>query len=298
MAGARTQGSGPGTLGGIGLILLAGLCFVCMQAAAKAGTQAGYSPVQVAWARFSLHLVLVVLIVPGGARQVLRTGRTGLQLFRSALLVLSTICSFAALARLPLAQMNVITFVAPLFVMAFAAIGLGEQVGWRRWTAAAAGLAGVLLVARPDGFVVSTGVLYALAMAVFYALYQVITRALAPTAPTLVGLFYAAFLGAVTCSIAVPFFWRTPDLSGWMLLALPALFGGMGHYLLIRACERAPASLLAPFMYCELLWSLSLGFMLFDHWPEPATFAGALIIIASGLYVWEGERRAAGTGRQ
>ena len=66
-------------------------------------------------------------------------------------------------------------------------------------------------------------------MAVFYALYQVITRALAPTAPTLVGLFYAAFLGAVTCSIAVPFFWRTPDLSGWMLLALPALFGGLGH---------------------------------------------------------------------
>ena len=69
-------------------------------------------------------------------------------------------------------------------------------------------------------------------------------------------------------------------------------------YLLIRACERAPASLLAPFMYCELLWSLSLGFMLFDHWPAPATFAGALIIIASGLYVWQGERQATGTGRR
>ena len=293
-APARRPGTSPPAVHGIGLVLFAGLCFVCMQAAAKAGTAAGYSPIQVAWARFTLHLLGVVALMPGVLALTVRTGRTGMQLLRSGLLVLSTVCAFAALERLPLAQTSIITFVTPLFVMAFAVLLLRERVGWRRWAAAAAGFAGVLVVVRPDGLVFSAGAALAVAMALFYALYQVATRALAQTAPPFVGLFYAAFLGAVACSLAVPFSWRTPDAAGWALLALPALFGGLGHYLLIRAYEHAPATLLAPFMYCELVWSLSLGFLVFDHWPEPRTFLGALIIVASGLYVWHRERSVGG----
>ena len=169
-----------------------------------------------------------------------RTERPALQMLRGGFLVASTAFSFAALERLALPEMTVITFVAPLLAMALAVLWLGERVGARRWAAALVGFAAVAVAAGPDGLTANTGVVLALGMALFYALYQVATRALRHAAPAPTALFYAALAGAAASSAVVPFFWRVPDLAGWGLLALPALFGAVGQYVLIRAYETAP----------------------------------------------------------
>ncbi len=279
-------------LRGIGFAVLAGACFVCMQAAAKAGTEAGYPAVQVVWARFTLHLAGLAALMPHRLGALIRTRRPGLQLLRSSFLIASTACSFAALERLALPEMTVITFVAPLLAMALAAVWLGERVGPRRWAAAGIGFAAVAAAAGPDGLTANAGVALALGMALFYALYQVATRALRHAAPAPTALFYAALAGAAASSAVAPFFWRTPDLAGWGLLALPALFGALGQYVLIRAYEAAPAGLVAPFMYVEFVWSVALGLALFGYLPDGWTLAAAAVIIASGLYIRHRERNA------
>ena len=279
-------------LRGIGFAVLAGACFVCVQAAAKAGTEAGYPAVQVVWARFTLHLAALALLMPHRLGALIRTGRPALQVLRGAFLVASTAFSFAALELLALPEMTVITFVAPLFTMALAVLWLGERVGARRWAAALVGFGAVAMAAGPDGLTANAGVLLALGMALFYALYQVATRALRHAAPAPTALFYAALAGAVASSAVAPFFWRSPDLAGWGLLALPALFGAVGQYVLIRAYETAPAGLVAPFMYVEFVWSVALGLAVFGFFPDGWTLAAAAIIIASGLYIRHRERKA------
>lgn len=280
----------PPVLRAILLMLATGFCFVSMQAAAKAAAAEGYDPIQIVWARFTLHLLGVIALTPMRPTHLVRTPRPILQALRGGFLVGSTACAFAALARMPLPEMSVITFSAPLMVMVLAASLLGEKVGWRRWVAAGTGFAGVVAVVRPESVTLSDGTVFAFGMALFYALYQIATRALAAAAPPLTALFYAAFVGAVASSLLVPFFWRAPDPLGWLLLALPALFGGVGQYLLIRAYALAPANLLAPFMYVELIWSLMFGLTVFGFWPDGRTLMGAAVIIASGLYIWHRER--------
>ena len=279
-------------LRGIGFAVLAGACFVCMQAAAKAGTEAGYPAVQVVWARFTLHLAGLALLMPHRLGALFRTERPALQMLRGGFLVASTAFSFAALERLALPEMTVITFVAPLLAMALAVLWLGERVGARRWAAALIGFAAVAVAAGPDGLTANTGVVLALGMALFYALYQVATRALRHAAPAPTALFYAALAGAAASSAVVPFFWRVPDLAGWGLLALPALFGAVGQYVLIRAYETAPAGLVAPFMYIEFVWSVALGLAVFGFFPDGWTLAAAAVIIGSGLYIRHRERSA------
>ena len=279
-------------LRGIGFAVLAGACFVCMQAAAKAGTEAGYPAVQVVWARFTLHLAGLALLMPHRLGALFRTERPVLQMLRGGFLVASTAFSFAALERLALPEMTVITFVAPLLAMALAVLWLGERVGARRWAAALIGFAAVAVAAGPDGLTANTGVVLALGMALFYALYQVATRALRHAAPAPTALFYAALAGAAASSAVVPFFWRAPDLAGWGLLALPALFGAVGQYVLIRAYETAPAGLVAPFMYVEFVWSVALGLAVFGFFPDGWTLAAAAVIIGSGLYIRHRERSA------
>ena len=287
-----TPAGGPAALRGIGFAVLAGACFVCMQAAAKAGAEAGYPAAQVVWARFTLHLAGLALLMPHRLGALFRTGRPVLQTLRGGFLVASTACAFAALERLALPEMTVITFTAPLFTMALAALWLGERVGPRRWAAALAGFAAVAVAAGPDGLGANAGVALALGMALFYALYQVATRALRHAAPAPTALFYAALAGAAVTSAAAPFFWRAPDLAGWGLLALPALFGAVGQYALIRAYETAPAGLVAPFMYIEFVWSAALGLAVFGFVPDGWTLAAAAIIMASGLYIRHRERSA------
>lgn len=265
--------------------MLATMClFVSADATAKLLTPF-YPVIEITWGRFLFHLLLLLplLLARGGA--VFRSSRLRLQLTRSVFQVGSTVFYFAAIAILPLATAATISFAQPLLVTVFSVPVLGEKVGPRRWAAVLVGFVGVLIIIRPAG-IVHWATLLPLATACCSAFYQLSTRLVARVDPVEASLFYTAAGGFILACLAVPLVWQTPDLSGWLLMALTGTLSASGHYCIIHAFQRVPASVLAPFTFTQLLWATGLGYVLFGDLPDAWTVLGALVIVGSGLYVF------------
>jgi drug/metabolite transporter (DMT)-like permease len=247
---------------------------------------------QVVWARYMSAFALSIIIMnPLRSPRVMRTGRPWLQLGRSTLLVFSTTLNFIALRYLQLDQTMTIMFCSPFLVALLGGPLLGEWIGWRRWIAIVVGFSGVLLVARPGAGGIHPAALMILTSALCYAFYSIATRVLARTDSDQTTNFYSNLVGAVAATVAVPFVW-TPqsDPKIIALMAAMGLFSGFGHYLLIRAHRLAPAAVLAPFIYTEIVWMIALGFLVFGDVPNRWTLAGVAVVILSGLYLLYRER--------
>jgi len=275
----------------IGLMCVAVFLFACNDAAAKF-LNGHMHTVQVVWARYMAAFVLaIVLLDPTGRPQVMRTKRPWLQLGRSALLLLSTVLNFFALRYLQLDEAVSIIFCTPFIVAALGGPMLGEWIGWRRWTAIMVGFCGVLLVTRPAAGGIHPAALLVVGAAICYALYSISTRILSRSDSDATTNFYSNLVGAAVITVAVPFYW-TPqtNLTVILLMCSMGLFSGLGHYLLIRAHRRAPAGILAPFIYTEIVWMIALGYLVFGDVPHRWTLAGVAVVISSGLYLLYRER--------
>jgi drug/metabolite transporter (DMT)-like permease len=250
--------------------------------------------IQVVWARYmSAFALAVVLINPVRNPQVMRTARPWLQLGRSALLVFSTTLNFIALRYLQLDQTMTIMFCTPFLVAVLSGPILGEWIRWRRWTAIIVGFCGVLLVARPGAGGIHPAAILIVISALCYALYVIWTRILSRADSDGTTNFYSNLVGAAVATLAVPFVWKgQSDLKVIALMCSMGLFSGFGHYMLIRAHRLAPAAVLAPFIYTEIVWMIALGFLVFGDVPNRWTLAGVAVVIASGLYLLYRERVA------
>ena len=173
---------------------------------------------------------------------------------------------------------------------------LGEWVHWRRWTAIAVGFVGVLVVTRPSAGSFHPAALLSLSAALCYALYSISTRILARTDSNETTLFYSNLVGFLTLMPVVPFVWTTPgDPLVIALMVATGAIGSFGHYLLIAAHRLAPAAVLSPFIYIEIVLVTALGFLVFGDMPSRFTLTGAAIVVASGLYLLHRERKMRGT---
>ena len=273
---------------GIGLTILAIGLFTVMDTIGK-GLSARYPVPQVVWARYVFQLGWMLLLIPRiGAIGLVRTTRLGMNLVRGLLLAVATLFMFTAISFVPLADAYTVTFTAPLLITVFSIPLLGERVGWRRWSAVVAGFVGVLIVIRPGVGMPHWALALPLVTALGFALYQILTRKVAgtPGETSVAMLFYVASVGAVVTSALVPFFWRTVAPLDWVPMAAMGLLGGIGHLILIRALTIAPASLLAPFVYTQIVWALVLGYLVFGDLPSVWMLLGGAVIVASGLYVF------------
>ena len=276
---------------GIVLMLCGTALFGCGESVVKLLTR-HYDTVQIAWGRYVFHtVVFLAIFARSGIVTQMRTARPWLQFSRSTILLLGTILYFSALQYLALADAVAINFFAPLLVTAFSIPILGEQVGIRRWIAILVGFAGVMVIIRPGLGVMHWAAILPLGTAVCYALYQVLTRMAGRTDHARTSLFWSAAVGAVVMSVFVPFRWTAPDALGWAMMAATGCLFGLGHYLLIKGLERAPVSVLSPFIYSQLIWATTLGFLVFGDFPDGFSILGALIVTGSGLYVWHRETR-------
>jgi drug/metabolite transporter (DMT)-like permease len=282
-------------LTGIALMCGAVACFAVLDTIAKY-LNLHMSTLEVAWARYTgAFLFPFVLSNPWTWPERMVTLRPGLQLGRSVLLLGSTLCNFAALRYLQLDEALALIFSTPFLVAALSGPILGEWVRWRRWTAIAVGFFGILVVTRPGIGSMHPAALLSLAAAMFYALYAIMTRILARTDSNATTLFYSNIVGAVALVPALPFVWSTPtDPLIIALMVGAGAIGSIGHYLLIAAHRLAPAAVLSPFIYTEIVLVIALGFLVFGDLPSRWTLAGAAIVIASGLYILHRERAARG----
>ena len=280
---------------GIGLMCAALFFFACLDTIAKWLT--GSLPIlEVVWARYASHFFISLLVVnPWTMPGLLKTQRPGLQIGRSALLFLSTACNFFALRYLQLDQTATISFTTPFIIALLAGPLLGEWIHWRRWLAIIVGFCGVLLITRPGYGGIHPAAIFSLISMICYALYNIMTRFLAGQDTTGTTAFYTALVGFLAASVPLPAVWVTPT-EPLVIVGMVAVgaFGWIGHLLLIIAHRYAPAPVLAPYIYTQLIWYVAGGFLAFGDLPNAFTLAGAAIVTASGLYLLYRERKVKG----
>ncbi len=271
---------------GIGLRIGAATCFGFMAAMIKLGDEAGVSLPELAFYRFAFGLPpLLVWMAMTGNFGAWRTKRPLAHLGRGAIGLSTMVTAFAALTFLPLAESATIGFVAPLFSVILSALILREPVGRHRWSAVALGFIGVLIVMQPSGGdLPPVGLALALAAALGVAGVTITIRTIGRTesTPTIV-LWFTLFSMAATGTL-LPFFGAIHDGPTWAILIALGLFGGVGQLFLTSSLRFAPVPVVVPFDYSQLLWAVLLGWALWGTRPPASTWAGAAVIVASGLY--------------
>ncbi|CAG1011278.1 Pseudopaline exporter CntI [Rhizobiaceae bacterium] len=276
------------------LVLGAGLCFVALDTVAKYLVR-DHSLLAVVWARYAGQMLAVTPYAWFRVgRGFWRTKQPRMQLLRSSMLLVATLSFFGALRFLPLAEAASISSLTPVVVVLLSPWVLGERPGRARIAAALAGFAGVLILLRPGSSILHPATALLFVTAVSNAFYAMLTRRLAGDTPYTT-LFYSALVGTVALAPFLP--WAVvPDAWTWSragLFVLLGVFAGVGHMFLTRAYLRAPASMLAPFTYMQILWATVFGYAFFGQLPDGPSFAGMAVIVASGLALALQERRRA-----
>ncbi|MDB5412697.1 MAG: EamA/RhaT family transporter [Rubritepida sp.] len=274
------------TLKGVVLQLSALMIFVMMDTTVKLMT-AYFSVMQIIWARFIFSLLAVSLVLRiSMGRLPWRSRAPGLQALRSLLLCGSSVLFTSALAHIPLVDATAVGFASPLITVALAALILGEHVTPRRWCGVGIGFLGVMVALRPPfltGAPLHWAYLLPLGTATTFAFYQILTRRLAAIDDSRVTILHTGFAASIAASLAQPFVFIAPNPEQWVFLVSVGLLGGVSHGLLVLAYARAPASLLAPLSYTQLIWASVAGVLVFSDWPDTITLLGAAIIAAGGV---------------
>ena len=274
-------------LAGAAWMLLAASCIGIVDGIAKYLSPT-INGVQVVWGYVgaSLIFLLAVTLARGVSLVSLaRTRRPWLQVVRAASLVCSLSALFVSLRYLPLAVATMVSFTAPLIIVALSGPILGERVSVKRWVAVLVGMVGASLVVRPGSDVFHWASLLTLLGAFFFALFNIATRVLGGFDRPLTTVLYTFVVSTALVSLAMPFVWVAPTAPQWLLFAATGLLGFVAHFSIARSLVLADASAVAPLHYVRLVWAIGIGLAIFGHVPDAWTLAGGGVIVASGLYV-------------
>ncbi|WP_439527736.1 DMT family transporter [Pannonibacter sp.] len=283
------------------LFMIAGMGVVpVMDVLAK--VLAGHIPaLEVSFARFFFQALITMIIALVWTRSLstLRPQRWGVNLLRGALLSGATLAFFTALKVMPVADAIAIFFVEPMILTALSAVILKETVGPRRWAAVGVGLVGAMLIVRPSFAAFGASALLPLVTATLFAFYLIITRKLAGEDSLLSMQFTTALGGGATLGVVLlvaattgigGFALVVPGSLDLLMMVAIGLISFISHGFIVRAFALAPASVLAPFNYLEIVSATLLGYLVFRDFPDLPTWGGIALIVASGLYIAHRER--------
>ena len=292
---------------GIVIYVFTLMSFAAMEALAKFLSE-DFSITQIVWARYSFHFLLVLfaimLIHLLGYNTGLRYPKLILvQVLRSIALLLMTYFFFTSLSILTLAEATIILFFSPLITVILSPFLLNEKVTNSSWLAVIVGFIGMVIVINPTNilnyqdidFIWFTGIIYGVAGALFYSLYQIGTRVLAPVESSLTSLIFSCLAGLLGTTILILLdydlssslnVWKSPSIYEWILLATVGLLGAIGQFLILGAYSKAKAITLAPISYTHIIWATILGYIIFHSLPNLQTLLGGILIISSGIYTF------------
>jgi drug/metabolite transporter (DMT)-like permease len=296
----------------IAYLIIAGIGFTLLNATAKHLAQS-LPVLQIAWGRYLFHFLVLPLYLGRagltsrkGWLTLIKSQAPWLQLCRSAMLFGSTALFFLSVRFITLAEATTVGFIEPLFVTAMSFLFLQEFVGRRRWIAVCIGLCGAVIVVSPGLQRSGAGLhnlanpwlLLPLVTAGFNATYNLLTRVVAAHDQSVTTLAYSGVIGMISTSIALPWIWQPLSGSDWLHLLVLGLSGAFSHFMLIKAYSHASGAVIAPFSYVMLIWTVLIDLIWFGNWPQPTTWVGSAIIVATGLYVWHRERLRARQARE
>jgi drug/metabolite transporter (DMT)-like permease len=279
------------SLKGIFCLITAGAILAFTDGLSKFLTD-GYPPGQILFFRSVFVFIPIAIMVwrKGGFRTVLIVDRRG-QLMRGLFAVITSFLFMIAIKHMPLADITAIMFATPIIMTALAPYFLGEEVGWRRWTAVIIGFSGILLMIRPSGEALFWPALLALAATFFNSFRDLATRHLSRTEDAN-GIMICTTACVMLGGFGSLFFaWRAPDLEGLALFALTGVLQGIGQYFLVVAFLFGEAVVVAPFRYFALIWATLYGYLMFGDIPGLDTLSGAAIVVGSGLFIFYREAR-------
>ncbi len=275
-------------LAGIGLALAAVACFAVLDTTTKY-VSATVPVLMALWFRYAFQAVAsTAAVLPRRGWSALKTAHPRFQLLRGLLLLLCSLFSFFSLKYMPVGEFTAIVMITPLVVTLLAATRLKERVSALRWALVTGGFAGTLVIIRPGSQAFEWTLLLPLGLVTANAWFQVLTSQLAKTEDPGAMQIYTGWVGTLAASIALPFVW-TSDLPWqlWTAMLLVGFMGTVGHFLLIHAYARAPASTLTPYLYAQIGFAMLGGWLIFSHVPDVVSTVGiALIAVCGGLGAW------------
>ena len=291
----------PNAIGGIAVLLLSLTILSVLDASGKWMLEASVALLVVVWVRYLVHFLLILALVAAkGDWHLFVSNNPRYQWLRGGTILLTTMSFFTTLSYLPQAQATTMLFLAPLLILALAPWLLGESKRLSRWLAAAAGFVGVMIVVRPGAGLDAVGVMFGLLTAALMALQHILTRKVAIDHP-LTTIIWSGLIGAAILTLIVPI-WLMVDHTQWasikplfsslngLVLLSMGLTGLVGHLLQVQAYRLAAASLLAPFMYLQIVSSSFMGWLIWGDFPDLVSWLGIVLICASGagiaLYEW------------
>lgn len=272
------------------VIMLVGMFLFTLNDAIGKWLTSAYSVGQLVFIR---SLVALLILAPfvwrAGWKQLFVTERPKTLFVRVILTVVDSLTFYFAVAALPLADVMTYWLAAPIYVAAFAPLVLGEQVGWRRWTAIGFGFLGVIVALEPSSAMLSISAVLPILGSMAFGFVLLSARTLRAT-PGIAMIFWQTLGGAVVGLCTLPFSWHTPSAADLPLLVLLGLLAMLAHVMVNWAFKLADAATVAPLQYTQLFWAIVFGWLVFGDFPSMAKFVGAALIIASGLYIFFRER--------
>ncbi len=288
MTGAIQAAAGD-PLRGIALLLGAVLLFAFADMLAKV-LGASLPPVEIAWLRYIVSIVVLAPLVIKRGLPSLKTTRPKLQITRGLGILGSAVGFITAVRTVPLAEATATAFLAPVFILALSALFMGERPGVRRWSATVVALLGMLLVVEPFGAGFHWQACYAVLGAASWAVAMVVTRRTTGADGATTTMIWTALVGFTVLSLLLPSVYVTPSVAALGLGLLAGAANTGAQWLTLGAYRSADASLMAPFSYVQLVWATLLGYLVFGAIPDLWTIVGALVIAGSGLYIAHRER--------
>jgi drug/metabolite transporter (DMT)-like permease len=270
-------------LAGIALVVTAMACFASLDTTAKL-ISASVPLLMAIWFRYCFQALMTTLVVvPRFGVAVLKTQHPRFQMLRGLLLLTSSFFAFGSLKYLPVAEFTAIGTLVPLIITLLAARMLGEQVSKLRWVLVLGGFAGAMLIIRPGGTNFIWPMLLPLGAVVTYSWFQLLTSHMVKTENPLTMHLYTGWVGTLVPSLMLPFVWVNPTQKELGMLLLMGALGTVGHYLLILAYKRSPASNLTPYLYAQIVFAMLGGWLVFNQVPDSWALAGIALIAACGV---------------
>jgi len=289
---ASAPGAAP--LAAVGLVIAAVASFSVLDTATKVASLT--VPVMMAlWVRYAFQaLATTAVVLPRLGWAALRTEHPRFQLLRGLLLLATSVFAYFSLKYMPVGEFTAIVMIVPLVVTLLAATSLGERVSPLRWLLVVGGFVGALVIIRPGSEGFTWALLLPLGLVITNSWFQVLTSRLARTEQPLTTHLYTGWVGTLATGILLPFVWVTPTRTGeWVAMGLMGLMGTIGHFLLILAYMRAPASTITPYLYGQIAFAVLAGWLWFAHIPDHLSLVGiGLIAVCGTLGAWLSMREA------
>jgi drug/metabolite transporter (DMT)-like permease len=273
----------PLALAGIALVVTAMACFASLDTTAKL-ISASVPLLMAIWFRYCFQAVATTLVVlPQRGLAVLKTKHPKFQLLRGLLLLTSSFFAFGSLQYLPVADFTAICSLVPLIITLLAARLLGEHVSRLRWVLVLGAFAGAMVIIRPGGANFIWPMLLPLGAVVSYSWFQLLTSRMVKTENLLTMHLYTGWVGTLVASVMLPFVWVQPTAIQLGQLLLMGMLGTVGHFFLILAYARSPASTLTPYLYAQIGFAMVGGWLVFGQVPDDWALVGIGMIAVCGV---------------